>query len=800
MSRCSSRRTTLARKRRHGFSVRGLLIGLTAFAALGGVVWYTFPNLSFSSQDTGPMLHTVTQGDFVHDITERGNVESASNVEIRCEVESRGAQGTMILELIDEGTHVEPGDILCTLDSSSLEQDLVQQQIVCNTSEAAVIQATNAYETAVIAKEEYLKGTYTETLLGIDGEIFVAEENLRRAQQTLEYTEKLYARGYVTELAVQADEFSVEDANKKLQQKQTEKEVLEKYTKVKMLKQLEADIKTTEAKLKSEEHSYGLDKQKLEDIAAQVEKCTIVAPDYGQVVYANVTDHRGGSEIIIEEGGSVRERQVIFRLPDPSRMQVKAKINEASVSMVREGMRAGIRLDAFPDMEMKGEVEKVNEYPLPTSFFSGSVKEYETTIAIHMPNEDEPGTRSRSPKNGTGRKLLPKTPAAGLGQTGGPQGSGPAGKSTETDAASVKPGEPGKPVGETSDGGVKTEEAKPEVSKPDELQTEEPKTEGPKVEKSSPGEEPKAEQPKSEESKPEEPKTEQPNVKVSSPGEEPKSEESKPEEPKADVKTGDSKTEVKERPEGAGASFQLRPGMTAEVKIRVQTIPNVLQVPVQAIVEHGGKNYCLLYDKAAGWSKHEVKVGSTNDKTVVILEGLKAGDKVVMGAGKHRDKVSWPKLEIIPGAPGTPEAGADAPKGIAAAGPGGAATGRGPAPGGPGGPGGGFNPAQIFGQLDKNSDGKLTEDEAPGPMKSQFASADKNSDGGVDLAEFTASMRAMGGGRGPGQGAGGPPGGMGGMGAGGDRPGGPAGGRLGGEGGGRPGGGAGGGPRPGGER
>ena len=255
--------------------------------------------------------------------------------------------------------------------------------------------------------------------------------------------------------------------------------------------------------------------------------------------------------------------------------------------------------------------------------------------------------------------------------------------------------------------------------------------------------------------------------------------------------------------------------MTAEVKIRVQTIPNVLQVPVQAIVEHGGKNYCLLYDKEAGWSKQEVKVGSTNDKTVVILEGLKAGDKVVMGAGKHRDKVSWPKLETVPGASEAAPGEGRGPEGLAAAGgageanrPGGArpesdreAGGR---SGGPGGPGGAFDPGQIFGQLDKNSDGKLTEDEAPGPMKSQFASADKNSDGGVDLAEFTASMKALGGGRGPGQGAGGPrggtPGAGGGPGQGAGGGNGPGGRPGGGAPGGRPGAGASSGPRPGGDR
>ena len=712
----------LARNRRRGFSLRGLLIALVALAGVGGVVWFTFPSLSFSSQDTGPMMYTVAEGDFVHDITERGNVESASNVEIRCEVESRGSQGTMILELIEEGAYVEPGDILCKLDSSSLEQELVQQQIVCNTSEAAVIQAKNNYETAVIAKDEYILGTYAEALQGIEGDIFVAEENLRRARQTLAYTKKLFARGYVTLLAVEADEFSVRDAETKLAQESTRKEVLEKYTKEKNVKQLDADIKTTEAKLKSEEHSYGLDQEKLADLEAQVKKCTIVAPDYGQVVYANVTDRRGGSEIIIEEGGSVRERQVIFRLPDPDRMQVKAKINEASVSMVESGMNAGIRLDAFPDLELKGEVEKVNEYPVPTSFFSGNVKEYETTIRIHMPNQ-EGAARSRK-KNGKGLKLQADSSNPGA------QAQAPVPKETAEDPSTAASGESAKTDGE----------AEKTVDPP----------------------EPPADEPAADDRK----------------------EEQKPEDAESGGKPASDDSDDK---------VQLRPGMTAEVKIRVQTIPNVLQVPVQAIVEHGGKNYVLTYDKAAGWAKHEVKIGATNDKTVVIREGVKKGDKVVMGAAKNRDKVKWPKLETIPGQAGGDQAGG--PEGMPGAGgkpdegrPGGERSGGGPgAEGRNGGPragaaGGGFDPAQAFGQLDKNSDGKLTEDEVPDPMKSQFATADKNGDGGLDVDELTAAMRARGGGRGPGQGGGGgrgpeggggPGGQSGGRGPGGARPGGP---------------------------
>jgi len=709
------------------------------------------------------MLHTVALGDFVHDITERGNVESASNIEIRCEVESRGSQGTMILELIDEGTYVKPGDVLCKLDSSSLEQDLVQQQIVCNTSEAAVIQARNNYETAVIAKEEYLKGTYAEEKLGIEGNIFVAEEGLRQARQQLDYTQKLFARGYVTNLAVEADTFSVQDAEKKLEQAQTELDVLEKYKKVKTLKQLDADIKTTEAKLKSEEHSYGLDLEKLEDIKEQIAKCTIVAPDHGQVVYANVTDRRGGSEIIIEEGGSIRERQVIFRLPDPNRMQVKANINEASVSMVESGMAAGIRLDAFPDLELKGEVAKVNEYPVPTSFFSGNVKEYETTIRIHLPGQEE-------------EEESPATDGAGPRRNGKSPPELPSPKAEPKQPAAADTAEPKSPS-EAGDSASPAEPAVPDAA-----------SEGPSDPATSPGEsaENDADQ-------------------------------------KTNGKTGGGGPML-EKPDASGEKVQLRPGMTAEVKIRVQTIPNVLQVPVQAIVEHGGKNYCLLYDKATGWSKREVKVGSTNDKTVVIREGLSEGEKVVMGAAKHREKVTWPKLENVPGVtPGTAsgeqtamlngengsggqrsgqgrgegggegrgqQGGEGGGEGRGQQGGEGGGEGRGQQGGGPGGP---PDPAQAFGRLDANSDGKLSEDEVPPPMKSQFSSADKNGDGGIDLSEFSAVMRSFGRGRPGGRGEGGA-GGRGGGGPGGGGPGG------GGPGGGGPGGGGpgGGGPRPGG--
>ena len=71
-------------------------------------------------------------------------------------------------------------------------------------------------------------------------------------------------------------------------------------------------------------------------------------------------------------------------------------------------------------------------------------------------------------------------------------------------------------------------------------------------------------------------------------------------------------------------------------------------------------------------------------------------------------------------------------KGRGGRGPGGPGGG----PGGPGGPGGG--PGGLFEEADANKDGKLSRDEAQGPLRDQFAAIDTNKDGFISREEDTA--------------------------------------------------------------
>ncbi len=369
-----------------------LLVWGTPVVALGLVLLLTGASRSkkhnaWGDDQKAPLTAAAVSGPFLQQVIERGEVESSSNVEIRCGVQSRQSAGIPIIQIVPEGSYVKEGDFLVKLDDSTLQTDVVQQQIGCNTSRALSVEAQADYDATKLALQEYESGTFRQEEGTLLGDEFVARENLRRAEEYLRYSQKLAARGYVTEVQLEADRFAVEKARNELKAAETKLEVLHRYTKLKTLNKLKADVETAQARLKSRENSHKLDLDRLKTLEDQLSKCIITAPTSGQVVYANLAS----GEPLIAEGKLVRERQVIIRLPDPKRMQVTARVNESRIDRVKTGMLTRIRLDAFPEVELTGTVREVSEYPLPAVSVYSTMKEYAAAIDILEP---PPGVRS----------------------------------------------------------------------------------------------------------------------------------------------------------------------------------------------------------------------------------------------------------------------------------------------------------------------------------------------------------------------------------------------------------------------
>ncbi len=364
------------------------LIVATAICGIGGYTWWQSKGTGmYAASDDDPLLHEVQTGPFDHIVLEQGEIESSSNNEVKCEVKGRGGSGTPILTLITEGAIVKKGDKLCQLDSSALEQDAKNQRIVVSTVESNLISSEAAVSKAAIAKQEYLEGTFLTEQKAILSEIALAQQGLRKAELSLQSAERLAAKGVLKTLQIESEQFAVQNAQNLLESAQGKLRVLEKLTKEKMLVQLNSDIETARAKLDSDKSTLVEEKEKLEEIQTQVKACTVLAPADGQVVYANKQGGRGSNDFVVAAGVLVQEQKTIFLLPDPTRMQVKAKVNESRITLIRDGMPVKINVGATAN-ELLGQVIKVNKYAEQSSSWGSTVKEYLVIVKILNPPEE----------------------------------------------------------------------------------------------------------------------------------------------------------------------------------------------------------------------------------------------------------------------------------------------------------------------------------------------------------------------------------------------------------------------------
>ncbi len=90
--------------------------------------------------------------------------------------------------------------------------------------------------------------------------------------------------------------------------------------------------------------------------------------------------------------------------------------------------------------------------------------------------------------------------------------------------------------------------------------------------------------------------------------------------------------------------LKIKPGVSAKIEIEIDELKNVLLVPVNAVFKHDGRNFA--YVKSGGIECRELKLGSNNDTHVVVQDGLKEGDAVMLYEPEH---VELPPTRKSPG-------------------------------------------------------------------------------------------------------------------------------------------------------
>lgn len=77
------------------------------------------------------------------------------------------------------------------------------------------------------------------------------------------------------------------------------------------------------------------------------------------------------------------------------------------------------------------------------------------------------------------------------------------------------------------------------------------------------------------------------------------------------------------------AVIEMRPGMSCEVEILVDSMDDVMQVPVQAVFRSGARTLCFV-DTPNGVEEVEVETGRDNDRWVEVKSGLAEGQTVLL--------------------------------------------------------------------------------------------------------------------------------------------------------------------------
>jgi len=87
---------------------------------------------------------------------------------------------------------------------------------------------------------------------------------------------------------------------------------------------------------------------------------------------------------------------------------------------------------------------------------------------------------------------------------------------------------------------------------------------------------------------------------------------------------------VKVEVDPSKATVNIKPGMTAEVRIRIGTYSNVIKLPAESVFEEDGKSYVYVVTEAEGKqtkTKTEIKLGHRSDREVEVVSGLDEGAK-----------------------------------------------------------------------------------------------------------------------------------------------------------------------------
>jgi len=294
-----------------------LAIGLVAVVASSAVL---IPNSGLSRERGPKLMYTVTRGNLIVTVSERGTLESSVNAEIKCKV--RGGD-IPILWVIKSGTEVKPGDELVRLEALAFEDRLNEMSKFYHLVKSGAERSRADVARSKLAIPEYLEGRYPSGLMRLQKDLAIARSNLTTSRNMLAHAEMMAERGYVSKLEFEEKKFAVTQSQLNVEVKKTEIDVLNEFSKKMQLETLNGNLNSSKARHEGDKERVKLLAAQVELALADIGHCTVKAEKSGIVICPTGRPWERVPEI--QEGATVHMGQTMLLMPDLAKMQVKMR-------------------------------------------------------------------------------------------------------------------------------------------------------------------------------------------------------------------------------------------------------------------------------------------------------------------------------------------------------------------------------------------------------------------------------------------------------------------------------------------
>jgi multidrug resistance efflux pump len=265
----------------------------------------------------------VEQGEFEIAVMVTGELQAIRETEIKApsQLRSRNLRihRVKIQDLIPEGTVVDSGDWVATLDRSEADNSL--KDILDNLEQK---------------QSEYMR-TKLDTTMQLR-ELRDQLINLKFAMEEAEIT--LEQSQYEPPATIRQAQIELEKATRAYEQAETNYDL---------------KVQQARAEMREAEINMARDQRSKEEMASVLQKFDVMAPASGMVIYKkdwNGQKRTAGSEINTWD-------LTVATLPDLSSMISMTYVNEIDISKLSVGQKVNIGVDAFPEKEFTGEVVEV---------------------------------------------------------------------------------------------------------------------------------------------------------------------------------------------------------------------------------------------------------------------------------------------------------------------------------------------------------------------------------------------------------------------------------------------------------